>query len=358
MDGGRLIGGARAHLRSRLGKVLAAGGALAVLLGGGAYALVGHGSDAGAGREVVNAAPGTSSATTRVPPSTAPTTLATTTTTAAPEPSTTQAPARPQASGSVRDLQQRLADLGYDVGTIDGLAGTQTYYAITAFQRVEGLSRTGEDSDDLRAALATASKPGPMVPGGAANRVEVDLNRQVLFLWQGGALARILPVSTGSGEYYCVDGSCDTAITPTGSFRIGRKAAGLEISPLGELWSPSYFYGGIAIHGSPSIPPYPASHGCVRIPMYAAPSFFDQTPSGMAVYVVGNGPAAADVPPPPDAPIAAPVATPPPADDVPTTTTTTTAPPAVVTTTTTTTTTPPATTSPTTSTTGPTLTAP
>jgi len=238
VKGGRLIGGARVHLRGRLGKILAAGGGLAVLLGGGAYALVGHGSDAGAGREVVKAAPGTSSATTRVLP-TAPTTLATTTTTAAPEPSTTEAPAKPQASGSVKDLQQRLADLGYDVGTIDGFAGTQTYYAITAFQRVEGLSRTGEDSDELRAALATASKPGPLVPGGATNRVEVDLNRQILFLWQGGALARILPVSTGSGEYYCVDGSCDTAITPTGSFRIGRKAAGLEISPLGELWSPA-----------------------------------------------------------------------------------------------------------------------
>jgi peptidoglycan hydrolase-like protein with peptidoglycan-binding domain len=238
----------------------------------------------------------------------------------------------------VKDLQQRLADLGYDVGTIDGLAGTQTYYAIMAFQKVEGLDRTGEDSDALRAALATASKPGPMVPGGAADRVEVDLDRQVLFLWKGGSLARILPVSTGSGEYYCVDGDCDTAITPTGSFHIGRKAAGLEISPLGELWSPSYFYGGIAIHGSPSIPPYPASHGCVRIPMYAAPSFFDQTPSGMAVYVVGNGPPAADVPPPPDAPTQVGTATPPPPDDVPTTTVPpVTVPPVVETTTTTTT---------------------
>ena len=144
--------------------------------------------------------PGPAALTSRRLLSTAPTTLATTTTTAAPEPSTTQAPAKPQASGSVKELQQRLADLGYDVGTIDGLAGTQTYYAITAFQRVQGLSRTGEDSDELRAALATASRPGPLVPGGDANRVEVDLNRQVLFLWQGGALARILPVSTGSGD--------------------------------------------------------------------------------------------------------------------------------------------------------------
>jgi peptidoglycan hydrolase-like protein with peptidoglycan-binding domain len=328
----------KAQLQKRLGKVLAIGGGLAVLLGGGAYALVGHGSDAGATKEIAGDAPSSSSLTSRLQPPTSVTTIAPTTTTTEAVTTTTEAPAKPQPSGSVKDLQQRLADLGYDVGTIDGLAGTQTYYAIMAFQKVEGLDRTGEDSDALRAALATASKPGPMVPGGAADRVEVDLDRQVLFLWKGGSLARILPVSTGSGEYYCVDGDCDTAITPTGSFHIGRKAAGLEISPLGELWSPSYFYGGIAIHGSPSIPPYPASHGCVRIPMYAAPSFFDQTPSGMAVYVVGNGPPAADVPPPPDAPTQVGTATPPPPDDVPTTTVPpVTVPPVVETTTTTTT---------------------
>jgi peptidoglycan hydrolase-like protein with peptidoglycan-binding domain len=332
---GRLNGGMRAQLQKRLGKVLAVGGGLAVLLGGGAYALVGRGSDAGATKTLVGAAPGTSSLTTRPQPATTVTTVAPTTSTTEPVTTTTEAP-KAQPSASVLELQQRLADLGYDVGTPDGMAGAQTYYAIMAFQKVEGLDRTGEDSDALRAALATASKPGPMVPGGAADRVEIDLDRQVLFLWKGGALARILPVSTGSGEHYCVDGDCDTAITPTGSFHIGRKAAGLEISPLGELWSPSYFYGGIAIHGSPSIPPYPASHGCVRIPMYAAPSFFDQTPSGMAVYVVGNGPPAADVPPPPDAPTQVPTATPP-SDDVPTTTTTVppvTVPPTVETTTT------------------------
>ena len=355
----RLNGGMRAQLQSRLGKILAIGGGLAVLLGGGAYALVGHGSDAGATKELVGAAPG-ASATSRLLPPTSVTTVPPTTTTTEPATTTTEAPAKP--SGSVKELQQRLADLGYDVGTADGFAGTQTYYAIMAFQKVEGLDRTGEDSDELRAALATASTPGPMVPGGEANRVEIDLDRQVLFLWRGGALTRILPVSTGSGEHYCVDGDCDTAITPTGSFRIGRKAAGLEISPLGELWSPSYFYGGIAMHGSPSVPPYPASHGCVRIPMYAAPSFFDQTPSGMAVYVVGNGPAAADVPPPPDAPTKVEAATPPP-DDIPTTTTTVppvTTPPVVESTTTTTTTTAPPRTSttPTSAPGGPTLTAP
>jgi peptidoglycan hydrolase-like protein with peptidoglycan-binding domain len=298
---------------------LAIGAGLIVLAAGGAYALVGRSS--GSSQEVAGPGSSTSSS---AHASTS-TTVSTTTTTTEPPTTTTVAPP-PQADPSVKELQQRLADLGYDVGPVDGFAGTQTYFAIMAFQKVEGLSRTGEDSAALRSALASASKPGPMVPAGAANRVEIDLDRQVLFLWQNNSLARILPVSTGSGEHYCVDGDCDVAITPTGSFRIGRKAPGLEISPLGELWSPSYFYGGIAIHGSPSIPPYPASHGCVRVPMYAATSLYDQLPTGMAVYVVGNGPPAADVPPPPDNPTSV-SNTPPPTDSVPTTTPPTTAPP-------------------------------
>lgn len=336
---------------TRLGRALGIGAGVIVLAAGGAMALAGHASD---NRQEV-AGPGSSTSSSAR--ATTSTTASTTTTTTEPETTTTVA-AAPVPNGSVKELQQRLADLGYDVGTVDGLAGTQTYFAIMAFQKVEGLDRTGEDSAAVRTALASASKPGPMVPGGESNRVEIDLDRQVLFVWKGGSLARILPVSTGSGEHYCVDGDCDVAITPTGSFRIGRKAPGLEISPLGELWSPSYFYGGIAIHGSPSIPPYPASHGCVRVPMYAATSLYDQLPTGMAVYVVGNGPKAADVPPPPDNPTSAP-ATPPPSDDVPTTTTTT--PPATTPPTTApTTTVPPVTTTvpASTSTTSPVLTTP
>jgi lipoprotein-anchoring transpeptidase ErfK/SrfK len=225
---------------------------------------------------------------------------------------------------SVLALQERLAELGYDVGTPDGRWGARTTYSLMAFQKVEGLTRDGQDGPQTQAALAKATKPGPMVPGGAANRIEIDVERQVLFHWVGGALARILPVSTGNNEHYCVDGECSVAVTPGGSFRIGRKAAGLEVAPLGELWWPMYFNGGIAIHGSPSVPAYPASHGCIRIPMYAAPTFYDQVPAGTRVHVLNSPEAEA----PPDEGRAVPNAVAPPD------TTSTTAPPATTTTTT------------------------
>ena len=229
------------------------------------------------------------------PPSTDAATTSTSTTAA----TTTTAVPQAAANASVpriKAIQERLAELGYDVGTADGQLGAQTSYAIMAFQKVEGLSRDGVAGPEVEAALAKASKPGPMVPGGAPTRIEIDVARQVMFYWVGGSLARILPVSTGSGEHYCVDGECDDAVTPGGSFRIGRKASGLEVSPLGELWWPMYFNGGIAIHGSPSIPPYPASHGCIRIPMYAAPTFYDQVGAGTRVHVLNSPEAVA----PPD----------------------------------------------------------
>jgi peptidoglycan hydrolase-like protein with peptidoglycan-binding domain len=315
--------------RTRAIRVTAWAGGLAVLLAAAAYALV-SGSSGDDGNEVATAAP-TSPTTGQRPSSTGltTTTSSTTTTTTPPETTTTTEAPPPEPDGSMLELQSKLAELGYDVGTPDGFGGWRTYYAISAFQRVEGLARTGEDNEEVRDALTRATRPGPMVPGGESSRVEIDLNRQVLFLWQGGELARILPVSTGNGEEYCVEGECDVAVTPTGTFRIGRKARGLEVSRLGELYDPMYFYGGIAIHGSPSVPGYPASHGCVRIPMYASPTLFDQVPGGTAVYVVGDGPAATEVPPPPDEPVVVP---PPPVlpepepDPVVTTTTTTTTP--------------------------------
>lgn len=251
-----------------------------------------------------------------------------TSTTEAPTTSTTAAAAASLNATipSVLKLQERLAELGYDVGTPDGKWGARTTYSLMAFQKVEGLSVDGQDGPQTQAALATASPPGPMLPGGSPTRIEIDVARQVLFHWVNGSLARILPVSTGNNEHYCVDGECSVAVTPGGSFRIGRKAVGLEVAPLGELWWPMYFNGGIAIHGSPSVPAYPASHGCIRIPMYAAPTFFNEVPAGTRVHVL-NSPEA-EAPPDQGKPVPNAVAP-------PDTTTTTTAPPATTTTSTT-----------------------
>ena len=283
-------------------------------------------ADGGSSAKSQSASATTASTFATIPLETTTSSSSSTTTTEAPTTSTTEV-AADVSLPAVLTLQERLAELGYDVGTPDGKWGARTTYSLMAFQKVEGLTVDGQDGPQTQAALAEASPPGPMLPGGSPTRIEIDVARQVLFHWVGGSLARILPVSTGNNEHYCVDGECSVAVTPGGSFRIGRKAAGLEVAPLGELWWPMYFNGGIAIHGSPSVPAYPASHGCIRIPMYAAPTFYDEVPAGTRVHVLNSPEAEA----PPDEGKAVPNAVAP-----PDTTTTTTAPPAPTTTTTTT----------------------
>jgi peptidoglycan hydrolase-like protein with peptidoglycan-binding domain len=190
--------------------------------------------------------------------------------------------------GQVLALEQRLAVLKYDVGRVDGFFDSNTGHAVMAFQKVHGLKRSGRATQEVLDRLSTAGPPAPLVAGGGAIRVEVDIKRQVLFLYTGGALNRIVSVSTGSGQRYCVEGQCDTAVTPGGSFRISRRIAGWRTSRLGRLWNPLYFNGGIAIHGAASVPAYPASHGCVRVPMSTATWLPAVVPNGTPVYVVGG----------------------------------------------------------------------
>ena len=249
------------------------------------------------------------------------TTAAPTTTVTAPKPQPKPLPGLgPGARGQVvLDLEKRLDAQRYDVGAVDGVFDNNTTNAVMAFQKVHGFARTGRATDEVLLAAATSGPPGPLVPGGGATRVEIDIPRQVLFLYQGDTLFRILPVSTGNGARFCVDGRCTRAVTPGGSFRVTRRVSGWDKSPLGLLHNPLYFNGGIAIHGATSVPAYPASHGCVRIPLSASPWVPSKVPNGTPVYVQG-GPIA---PAPFSEPVPTTLPPPPPTTAPPTTTTTT-----------------------------------
>lgn len=100
-----------------------------------------------------------------------------------------------------------------------------------------------------------------------------------------GAVKKILPVSTGSNKKYKEKGGSGLAYTPRGRFRIDAKISGWRKSPLGLLYYPSYFSGGVAIHGNPSVPHQPQSHGCIRIPMSAAVEIYRLLPVGTIVLV-------------------------------------------------------------------------
>jgi peptidoglycan hydrolase-like protein with peptidoglycan-binding domain len=193
----------------------------------------------------------------------------------------------------VETIQTRLQELKYDIPEVTGIFGEQTYHAVMAFQKVNGLSRTGRVGPQTLAALQEATNPDPMLADGGADRIEVDIERQILMIWKANELDRVLSVSTGNNKDFCVldpetnKTDCDNAKTPGGSFRVTRRWVGWRESRLGEMYNPLYFNGGIAIHGSPSVPAYPASHGCVRIPMVSAEWFPSEIPDGTPVYVFG-----------------------------------------------------------------------
>ena len=81
---------------------------------------------------------------------------------------------------------------------------------------------------------------------------------------------KVLPVSTGSNKAFMDDGQESIAYTPRGRFLVYEKDVGWQSGPLGSTYYANFISGGVAIHGSRNVPNEPASHGCIRVPMFAA----------------------------------------------------------------------------------------
>jgi hypothetical protein len=178
-------------------------------------------------------------------------------------------------SQTVSDLAKQLAALHYAVPGFGPSFGEDFQESVWAFQKVQGLERTGAVDAAFWTRLGR-----PRIPHARhlepASHIEVDKTRQVLYLVRNGKITLISPAATaGIAGYY----------TPEGRFAIYEKRTGWDTSPLGVLWNPMYFVGGYAIHGGDPVPPYPASHGCVRVPDFVISRLFYSEPYGETVYV-------------------------------------------------------------------------
>jgi peptidoglycan hydrolase-like protein with peptidoglycan-binding domain len=261
------------------------------------------------GVQVADAA--TTTTTTTLPPTTTTTLPPTTTTTLPPIPPFAQpgwgsvtgpGPGVRWGTGArgpqIQAVEQRLADLKFDPGPIDGVFDQMTRYAMETFQKSLGGIPTGSVTDGDVFAMNFYRYAEPHHGTAEGNRTEIDIARQVITLYENYQVRLITTTSTASGEEYCyitpkkapTQRICEHATTPSGRYTYYLFRSGWDDGDLGALYNPYYFNKGRAIHGYESVPTKPASHGCARIPMYVSEYWHTLVHDGDAVYVDGGPP--------------------------------------------------------------------
>jgi peptidoglycan hydrolase-like protein with peptidoglycan-binding domain len=193
----------------------------------------------------------------------------------------------------VAALEKRLHKLHYDTGHLGSSYGWDAEHAVTAFEKVQGLSKDGVAGSGVFKALADPKRVHLKHKVSSGIAVEVNLEKQVLLISKNGKLWRILDTSTAGGYLFTgSDGQTERAVTPRGHFHVVYKVNALVHARLGTLYRPSFFnYDGYAIHGEgngdtgSNVPPYPNSHGCVRITDDAADRYYNLLAVGTSVWI-------------------------------------------------------------------------
>ncbi len=213
----------------------------------------------------------------------------------------------------VKAMQQRLLDLGFQPGPIDGQFGNGTQQALWAFEglvsNLTNTQQTGVLTNALWQTMQDDIVVQPRRTETSTTHVEIDLPKQVLVVYDQGKAIFISHISSGKltpegiPATFCDEvtidtdssgvllaepitkGICAESKTPGGVFDIDRKVVGHRVGALGGMDDPVYFNYGIAIHGAVNVPNEPASHGCIRIPQFLSPVFAALVTKGDQVWV-------------------------------------------------------------------------
>lgn len=194
-------------------------------------------------------------------------------------------------------LQMELAAAGFYNHRLDGVYDEKTATAVVAFHKYMRTARTDVFTTVDWHLLRNLPAAGLPDRGEAADYVEVDIERQLLFLIRDGSLEGILPVSTGGDHtYWSVRNQWyGKASTPRGNFTLRWNQTGWACDSVTgwcvyKYWAFTHFYG---IHGYASVPTTPASHGCVRLNLWDSDWIEDRLFIGMSVHIWDEPPAAA-----------------------------------------------------------------
>jgi hypothetical protein len=151
---------------------------------------------------------------------------------------------------------------------------SKTGFAVMAFRKVNGMKRSFNASPGIFRKLADGKGSFHLHHKGAGKHVEVDISKQVMVFANHGEPQYTFHVSTG------------TPATPTirGHYHFYMRQPGFNSH---GMYYSVYWHGGYAIHGYHSVPPYPASHGCVRNPIPESKFIYNWVKLGMSIYVYG-----------------------------------------------------------------------
>jgi hypothetical protein len=186
-------------------------------------------------------------------------------------------PAKTLSAGSsgpyVKGMLTGLQRLKFIVPGVGSTFTASVKDSVMAFQKAYRLSRTYVFNTACWRKLDGAKliKPKYSSP---STHLEVDKTRQILMVVKGGKPIGIICVSTGA-----------TNNTPEGSFHIQQMHSFTTSGFGGILVRTMGFIGNFAIHGYAPVPPYPASHGCIREPIWACYWVFDHSFVGEALSI-------------------------------------------------------------------------
>ncbi len=220
------------------------------------------------------------------------------------------------AGPDVQQVQQRLTDLGFAPGPIDGRFGSDTQQSVWAFEklvlRTPREQATGAVTDEMWQTMQGNVVIAPrrsVANGSGPNHMEIYVPEQVAIVFDADKPVLITHISTGeenpdrTPKTWCETVTyntdeygaplavpiqkavCAEAKTPGGVFRFTRRYTGDRQGPLGGMMNPVYFNYGIAVHGADHVPLAPASHGCVRLNQDIAKFFPSLVKNGDLVYV-------------------------------------------------------------------------
>lgn len=196
----------------------------------------------------------------------------------------------------VKAMQQRLTDFGFDPGPVDGAFGTATEQALWAFEGIVLKRPYDQQTGQLdNETWQLMQDPLVFTPrrsrGVGSTHMEIYLDLQAAIVFTNDTPTLITHISSGTGEEWCEvitrdtdeygqlleepveEDVCGVSKTPGGVFQFYRRVEGNRQGPLGGMYNPVYFNYGIAVHGAQNVPDEPASHGCIRIPMFISEYF-------------------------------------------------------------------------------------